>query len=226
MGAPNRRRRVEISDRRRLVADLYVRGHKQQEIADQLGVTQPIVSKDLAAIQAEWQRLRVADMDQLKRLELERIDRREREAWDAWERSKQPTVTEKLATAEDSVGSAAADGTQEKPGAAKLETTKRVERTTVSSAGNPRFLEIVEGCVQQRCKILGLFAAEKQTFELPPAVEDDGDLTPEQGRTEFDAVLVALRYRRREGATAAGNEGDGQGPPEADASGVSLPAPD
>lgn len=208
MGRPNRHTAVEIADRRTRVADLYVRGHTQSDIAERLGTTQPVVSKDLTAIQKEWRAQRSLDAEklhELKLLELERIDRREREAWEAWERSKLPTETRKVG---------------------KVDSVERTEITTVTSAGNPRFLEIVAGCVDQRCKICGLFAAEKQSFELPAVSEDDGDLTPQQGRTEFDALFVALRVRSRESKAATGDEGDAQSAAETEPGGVPLPTSD
>ena len=69
-----------------------------------------------------------------KRIELDRIDVVERNAWEGWENSKRDTV---------------------KTGPGKYSET---EVTTTSNSGNPRFLEIVIKCIERRCRLLGIDA--------------------------------------------------------------------
>jgi hypothetical protein len=128
---------VALAERRTTVAQLYLRRLTQVEIATQLGVHQATVSRDLAALQKEWIANRLHDLDRHKAEQLEAIALREREAWAEWERSKASSVV----TTE-------ADG----------ETTTR----TSTGTGDPRYLQVLEGCVEQRARILGLFIAPRE----------------------------------------------------------------
>jgi murein L,D-transpeptidase YafK len=79
--------RLQVQQRRTTVARLYLQQRTQAEIACAVSVNQGTVSRDLKAIQAEWQRQRLDDFTQAKQRELARIDQVEREYWEAWERS-------------------------------------------------------------------------------------------------------------------------------------------
>jgi predicted transcriptional regulator len=85
---PSRSLRVNI--RRKRVADLYLQGWTQTAIAADIGVTQPTVSLDLKKIQEAWRKDSIRDFDLRREIELQKIDRVEREAWSAWERSQKP----------------------------------------------------------------------------------------------------------------------------------------
>lgn len=136
---------VELAERRARVAELYLRQHTQQEIADMLEVDQSLVSLDLKAIQVQWRESALADMNEAKQRELERIDQLEREYWQAWERSQEDaeTVTKKQKSGED------------KP---ELSLQKK------GQTGDPRFLQGVQWCIERRCKVLGIDAPEKREY--------------------------------------------------------------
>jgi DNA-binding MarR family transcriptional regulator len=140
-----RRTSAEIARDRRLVADLYLRGYLQSDIAEQLGVNQSTVSRDLKALHQEWLVSAQIDFNQAKARELARIDRLEREYWRAWEKSKnekESTVTEKVQ--DDGRGNRA---------------KARMHRER--QFGNPRFLVGVQWCIEQRCKLLGVYAPQR-----------------------------------------------------------------
>ena len=84
-----RSKQLEMTRRRQLVADLYVRGWNQVSIAQEVGVGQPTISTDLKAIRREWRESTVRDFDTARAVELRKLDRVEREAWAAWERSQE-----------------------------------------------------------------------------------------------------------------------------------------
>lgn len=188
---PTKEEAVALAERRRRVADLYVQGWRQADIGVRLGIDQGTVSRDLKTIQKEWAEQRVSDIDELKREQLEKIDRVEREAWDGWVRSQKPTRTK-----EDS----------EKP-----------KRTTKTTAGDPRFLLIVDRCIERRSKIVGLEAPQKhantdsQGNDLP---------TPQRGRSEFDGLFAALRKRGGVQPTAPSHSGNGSANGSSDAGGL------
>jgi predicted transcriptional regulator len=128
---------------RRNVASLYLKGVIQADIADQLGISQSTVSKDLKLIQSEWAVARINDIDERKRIELAKIDNLELTYWDGWKRSQENAEVEttKLKGRD-----------ADKP--TDLEKTKRVE----GQVGDPRFLQGVANCIDKRCELLGLNA--------------------------------------------------------------------
>lgn len=93
---------TSITRRREVVADSYIQGRTQAEIARYLGVSQPTVSTDLKAIQKQWRESAIRDFDLLRERELQKLDRVEREAWAAWERSQDPAQQSVVCTYGDS----------------------------------------------------------------------------------------------------------------------------
>lgn len=140
-------KKMAIAIRRKQVADAYLRGRTQAEIAVELGVNQATVSRDLQALREEWKRSALIDIDEAKARELAKIDAMEIEAWQAWERSQLDAEVELTKM----------QGTDpEKPG--KLEKQRRIE----GQVGDPRFLQIVQWCINKRCEILGINAPVRQ----------------------------------------------------------------
>ena len=119
------------------IKDAYLRGDTQMVIAERLGLSQGQISRDLAKIQRRWRESSLVDINEAKQRELERIDVLEREYWQAWENSK---------------------GEQQRSTASKQGELSRAQIVKYESAGDPRFLAGVQWCVEQRCKILGLYA--------------------------------------------------------------------
>ena len=140
------RTKAQIARDRRRITDLYLQGHIQYDIAEQLGISQATVSRDLKAIQKEWQQSTLVDLHEAKAKELARIDRLEREYWREWEESKKDkeTVIKK--------------GVRSVATGDRDEATKREE----GQRGDPRYLSGVQWCIEQRCKIVGIYAAQKQ----------------------------------------------------------------
>jgi hypothetical protein len=127
-----------INHRRQEVAALYLTGKLQMEIARLVGCSQQQVSSDLKAVQRAWLASSIRDFDTIKAEQLAKIDRIERAAWDAWERSLQPreiTVQEVI------------DGEHR---------TNKVSLRKEPQGGDPRYLQIAQRCIDQRCDILGL----------------------------------------------------------------------
>ena len=82
---PGRRRSTAqlVRDRRR-IADLYLQGWIQADIAAELGISQQTVSNDLKALQVSWLDSSLVDFNAAKSQELAKVDRLEREYWVAW----------------------------------------------------------------------------------------------------------------------------------------------
>lgn len=133
---------VELAQRRAKVAELYLRQHTQQEIAKILGVDQSSISLDLKAIQEQWRSAAIIDLNEAKAKELERIDQVERAAWDSYDRSLKPVkvIIERSQS--------------------RNQATNETHETTQS--GDPRFLAIVQKCIDQRIRLLGLQESDIQ----------------------------------------------------------------
>jgi hypothetical protein len=147
--------RLQVQQRRTAVARLYLKQRTQAEISQTVGVSQGTVSRDLKAIQAEWQRQRLDDFAQARLRELARVDQLEREYWQAWERScqdREQTLQEKTTA----------------PTGDRLKAGTRSE----GRDGNPEFLRGVERCIELRCKITGAFAAVKIAPTTPDGQEE------------------------------------------------------
>src|SRR5690348_16583838 len=85
---PNKK--VERARRRKDVAELYVQGWTQQQIADHFQLCQATVCLDLKVLRKEWRESSVRDFDTLREVELQKLARVEKEAWSAWDRSQRP----------------------------------------------------------------------------------------------------------------------------------------
>lgn len=125
------------------VRRLLARRYTQAQIAKQLGISQPAVSKWKAKIEADAQAA-AADRAAEIRAALDSLAEVEREAWGGWGRSQQD---EETTLAEDG---ATAQGSYE-----KRRTVRR------GQAGDPAFLTIILACQQQRRQLLGLDAPTK-----------------------------------------------------------------
>ena len=158
---------LRINMRRRQVADLYLQGWTQQQIAVEVSVGQGTISTDLKRIQKQWRESSVRDFDLAREVEIQKIDRIEREAWAAWERSKLP--------------SQAATTTGD-------EHDRKTRRHVRNQYGDPRFLEQVNKCIASRRALLGLDAPSRMEVET-----DAGTLVERRSRV-FDS-FAALRDR-------------------------------
>lgn len=140
--------------RRADVASAYIRGETQVALAQRLGVTQQQISLDLKAIQAAWLQSSLRDFDALKSEQLAKVDAVERAAWEGYERSCQPretTLTERNEGGEWLL----ANGTTQARSPTRKATVRRE-----GQVGDPRFLERIQKCIDQRCSIWGLGAEQ------------------------------------------------------------------
>ncbi len=160
---------LPAAERRPKVATLYLKGWTQANIAKQFGVSQQRISQDIKAIRKEWLNSALRDFDTMKEQELRRIDVLESEYWEQYEASKQDKET----TTKEAIG----------VGESKRH---KVKVTTVKRDGDPRYLQGVQWCVEQRCKILGIYEASKINVKVDDwktAVIDDlrnGQISPDE----------------------------------------------
>ena len=150
---------AQLARDRRKIADLYLQGRLQADIAAELEINQSTVSRDLKALHKEWLAAALVDFGAVKAQELAKIDRLEREYWRAWERS--------CKDAETVVKKQKEDG------------GKEMQQTLKGQAGDPRFLDGVQWCIERRCKILGV--------DAPQRVQSDGRIILTWGDKDADA---------------------------------------
>lgn len=128
----------------------YLAGDIQADIAIDLGLSQQQISYDLKELQRRWLNSSVSNLDEAKARELAKVDNLELEYWQAWKRSQEDAETVKQK-------GEVVPGEGGKP---SIKTTD-TEKTTKGQAGDPRFLQGVQWCIERRCKILGVDAPEK-----------------------------------------------------------------
>jgi len=144
-----------IESRRCRLAELFLRGvTRQTELAERLGVDRSTISRDLTTLKARWKESGIRDLNMAKGQELERLDALEREYWQAWEQSKGP---HEITTTEQTTDS---DGERVKAAIRKED-----------QHGDPRYLDGVQRCIEQRCKILGINAPQKIAPTTPDGQE-------------------------------------------------------
>lgn len=177
-----------VRDRRR-IADLYLKGWLQVDIADDVGLHQSMVSRDLKAIQKQWINSTLVDFNEVRAREVAKIDQLEREHWMAWERSclDAETTTEK--------GKA-------KQGQTKPESVeKTIQRK--GQVGDPRFLAGIQWCIDRRIKLFGLDEPDRLVVdwkqEAREAGLDPGDI--------FERYVQAAAAVLGTGGETAGSTG-------------------
>lgn len=169
-------RRFAVEKRRRQVVELYLQGTAQGAIAEQLGISQSTVSDDLKAVRKLWRESSIRDFDELRSMELEKIDLIEREAWAAWKRSQKPAQSATV------TGEGAAE---------------RRRKSMKNQVGDPRFLILISQCIGQRRSLLGL---DVLPAAAPIEESFDANLTPELRRERVVALITAIRERDRDRA--------------------------
>jgi hypothetical protein len=142
--------RAVLVHRRRQVADLYLKGWTQMDIARHLSVSQMTVSRDLEKVESEWRAASIVEFGKARDRELQKLELIEREAWRAWQRSQDPV--------------SAAVITDGKSGPQSRKSLKH-------QYGDPRFLDQVNKCIAQRCVLMGLQPA------APPEGQTDDSVS-------------------------------------------------
>lgn len=196
--AKPKRTKVQRENDLLTVSQRYLSGVTQFEIAQELGVSQQQVSYDIKALQRRWQESALVNVDEAKAKELAKIDRLEREYWNAWERSLEDAEVQ--TTKQKGVIVETVEG--QKRHITPVEGSKRVE----GQSGNPAFLKGVEWCINKRCEILGLDAPKKVAPTNP-----GGDKPYESGNDErYDRSMSALADAIRESIYGKSSKSDGK----------------
>lgn len=140
---------LQIESRRLKVAELILKGvTAHAEICRRLGMDpgqRSTVTRDVQALNGQWRDRAAAVLDEAKGRELARLDLVEQAAWAAWEKSQQNAET---------LRARVSGGAQQ------------TEKVSKGQAGDPQFLRVVLGCVEQRRALLGLDPPKESTLGL------------------------------------------------------------
>lgn len=147
------------------IAEMYLKGRYQSEIAAELGVSQSAISKNLKAVREEWLKSALVNFNEAISKELAKVDNLERVYWESWERSLTPFKSK-------TVKAKGNPRTEEELKASAEQTLKTEDRN-----GDPRYLQGVQWCIEKRCKLLGLDAPDRVQIDwretLPDGVNPD-----------------------------------------------------
>lgn len=151
----------QIEADRALLSELFLQGYSYSIIAERINsraaeaglgytITAQQVYYDVKKMLVEWKRQQFDNIDEYITAELKKLDRIEVEAWEAWERSKNERVTDKLRSGDKSY----------------------IEKVTEQLNGDPRYLSLLLDVQQRRAKLLGFDAPLKvQVPGLTPGAE-------------------------------------------------------
>jgi predicted transcriptional regulator len=152
-----KRTKLEKKRDRALIADMYLSGLEQTEIAEKLGLTQPQISYDLKVIQAQWLQNTTMNLDAHKAEEIMKTLQTERMYRDIYKRSLND-LNAKTATLRTEKSDGKSDGKNEKEKPLPIIQVIHTENRN----GDPRALDGILKCIERRCKLLGLDAPQKQ----------------------------------------------------------------
>ena len=164
MSKPQDKRQNQMKlARLEIVSTLYKRGYSYRKIKEEVmkrldlqTYSLQTVKRDIQTLLDEWRESRLEDTDELVTLELARIDDTCRELWEQWEKSK----TDYNKTQRKQKGSPSRDA---ETGQTSIRTyqTERTE-TDVQSLGDPSYISEIRKQLEERRKLLGLYAPEKK----------------------------------------------------------------
>lgn len=134
--------------------------------AKEIGVSVATAYSDYRELLEEWKSESLDNIDKLKTIELKKLDALESAAWDAWERSGGRKV--------------------------KTRTTQKMGGVTVENleweeTGNPKYLQVINQCMNQRAQILGLYKTQKVSDMMQAVVTED------QAKEEIERQKKILR---------------------------------
>lgn len=175
-----------------IIAPLFKRGWSYRALREEVMARLDLdtyslktVKDDVDKLLKEWRETRITDMDLSVQLELQRIDDLIREAWEAWEKSKEDyekqggTQTAAIVQEETAEG-----GSEDKIIPVKMQQRK----DSVRSCGDPRYLELINKLLIERRKLLGLYAPEKKDV-----VEVKKEIVANMTDEEINAEIERLR---------------------------------
>lgn len=154
--------RARVEARLARVAEMYCGRMTMAAIGAELGVSQVQITRDVQELHRRWKEAR-GTFDEAREKELAKLDRMEQEAYAMWELTRGEEAREETQEhAERKKGKRPAKGEED----VREVEIKLVGRTVKfkynSKAGSVYWWEQQKWCVEQRCKLLGLYVEPKE----------------------------------------------------------------
>ena len=165
------------NERLEIISSLYKRGYTYRQIRTEVmarlnlsSYSMQTVHKDINILLEEWRSMRIDNLDHAVQLELERLNMMRKEAWDAWDKSKQDYSKQRSWMHGVPKGGDGKENDEK-----KMQTTHiSQQKENMVNCGDPRYLDIIQKCNAEECKLLGLYAPEKREV----TGKDGKDLNP------------------------------------------------
>jgi hypothetical protein len=141
-------------DRHEMVK-LWCQGTPIHKIAERLNVSDRTVWTDLGDLRRQWVNEMRSSVDECVAEQFKKIDHLETTAYSAWLRS---------CEVEETTQSTASDSPRGK--------LSKITRTHKGKPGDPRFLQQVQWCIEQRLKLVGAYAPERLIDATPAQFVD------------------------------------------------------
>lgn len=146
-----------------IVSNLYKRGYSYRKIREEVmkrldlsTYSLQTVKNDVQTLLEEWRESRLEDTDELVTLELARIDDTCQELWEQWEKSK----TNYNKAERKQKGSPSRDAQSGQTSIRTYQTERK--ETEVIAFGDPAYIVEIRKQLEERRKLLGLYAPEKK----------------------------------------------------------------
>jgi len=137
--------RMRIQTREMRALELSVQGSTQRQISEELGVSQPAVSKMLSRLEERFAREVVATLDRHRAKQTMRLEHHYSESMRAWTESKQDSTVRRQRKGQDATGRAG-------PSVAEL--------IVENQHGDPRYLEQARKALNDIRKVWGIDAPQ------------------------------------------------------------------
>jgi len=136
------------------IAQHYLQGVSLKAMSEQLNVGYATVKNHLASLREEWKQKALFDFNLAKAEQLARIDEIERVSWENFHRS--------------------VDGSTSTTTIRSDKSASKMKTKTKPSVSDAKWLDKIQWCVEQRAKILGLYAPKKidQVISQSKKLED------------------------------------------------------
>lgn len=194
-------RRKQKEARLVIVAELYSKGKSFREIRTEVirrlnleTYSLKTVHGDIETLLKEWRSERLENTDQAVTLFLERNRQHYEEARDEWDRSRKDRFRTDTKRKGVPIGKKGEKGGTDNP--ADIITIMREEKKIQElGEGDPRYMELMLKCEEQRAKLLGLYAPEHRILtgeNGSPLVPGSSDIDIDKLTPEEKAELLKL----------------------------------
>ena len=167
--------RARIQTRELRALELSIQGSTQRQIADELGISQPAVSKILSRLEERYAREVVASLDRHRAKQTLRLEHHYSESMRAWQESQQDSTIRRQRKGQ---------------GAAGLAAQSIAELVVENQHGDPRYLEQARKALNDIRKVWGIDAPQQLKVTAAPSS------SPYEGMSE-DTLREAIEAQRK-----------------------------